>query len=488
MANDSFLGGVSRKIKNVLRATFVELYETETPYAESDKYYLNGSDNLYPLSIERVIQNSPTAKRAALAMKKYISGSGLTNFELNIVNKKQNKSLYDVVKEIAHDISYQNGVFLHRSIKIDTSTGEPIFITDQLTVLDYVKCRVSKKDDGGSMGKIFYKDFNPNHKTKKQGGKKEEAKWYYSFSNNQDVIQAQIQADSKELIENSEQEPTIEELTKNYRGQVYYLNLDPRLNYALSKFDAVYNDCDTEFRMSTYSNKMTREGFLGKTAILVNNLDEETSLTIKEDVKNWLGTENSSGVYFLEVEETENLDNVLKIINVETQYDDEMFTNTEKRVRRNILGAANNIPEPLLYSNDGSALFGNSGEAYNQMKVFYEEQNNEERKAIEKMLLMFGFDTRIKLITHIDSEIKDGQNDIENLSNEDIAIQEQIKSQATLRGSVGGVQGILQIQQSVSQELTDIDSAIEILVEIYGFERATASKILGKPEIENKNE
>ena len=59
---------------------------------------------------------------------------------------------------------------------------------------------------------------------------------------------------------------------------------------------------------------------------------------------------------------------------------------------------------------------------------------------------------------------------------------ETLKAQAALRGSVGGVQGVLGIQQSVSDGLTDFDSAITILMEIYGFTRSVSEALLGKPE------
>ncbi len=57
--------------------------------------------------------------------------------------------------------------------------------------------------------------------------------------------------------------------------------------------------------------------------------------------------------------------------------------------------------------------------------------------------------------------------------------QEELNAQANLRGSVGGVQGILGIQASVAQGVTSIESAIATMIEIYGFNRETAIKILG---------
>lgn len=53
------------------------------------------------------------------------------------------------------------------------------------------------------------------------------------------------------------------------------------------------------------------------------------------------------------------------------------------------------------------------------------------------------------------------------------------EAQANLRGSVGGVQGILAIQQGVANGVTSESSAIATMVEIYGFDQATARNVLG---------
>jgi hypothetical protein len=58
----------------------------------------------------------------------------------------------------------------------------------------------------------------------------------------------------------------------------------------------------------------------------------------------------------------------------------------------------------------------------------------------------------------------------------------QAEAQANLKGSVGGVQGILQIQQSVANGVTDYSAAISLLGVIYGIEEQTARQILGTPK------
>jgi hypothetical protein len=58
-----------------------------------------------------------------------------------------------------------------------------------------------------------------------------------------------------------------------------------------------------------------------------------------------------------------------------------------------------------------------------------------------------------------------------------------LESQATLKGSVGGVQALLQIQQSVGQGLTDVESAIVIISEIFGFSFELARQMLAHQKI-----
>lgn len=58
----------------------------------------------------------------------------------------------------------------------------------------------------------------------------------------------------------------------------------------------------------------------------------------------------------------------------------------------------------------------------------------------------------------------------------------EAEAKAKLKGTVGGVQGILAIQDSVARGTTSIESAKTLLYEIYGFEDTVATKLLGKPK------
>ncbi len=456
------------------RATLIQLWKKVTPFKTQEKVFWNGENNDYSEEIERVISNSPTGSRAKEMFSKFVYGDGL----LPEQNPKINRDTYlsEVVKDVVDDVVIQNGFFVHTTYKVeDDGNGGVIFLPSEPKSLDYHKCRISEPDDDGNEGMILYKNYNKQDRsaTKKE---KDYKRHYYPYNPDQSVIIAQINADAKKGGYDGEDWAG---KIKHYRGQVLYVNLTPKFRYAVSKFDSVFNDLDTEYRVGVYTNTMTRGGFMGKTAFLTQGLDAEQAESVKEDVQKWLSADGGSGIYHLDVEQVENLDNVMKIIQVPIQYDEKKFELTRQAMRRNILGAANNLPEGLAFSNDG-ALFAGSGESYNQMKAFYWEQCSWEREKVEEAFTKLGYE--FKFIP-LDEEKAKVANTSDKVDSDPEASEETLKAQATLRGSVGGVQGILGIQQSVGQGLTDFESAITILMEIYGFTRAVSSALLGRPEI-----
>jgi len=373
-----------------LRATLLELWKRITPIKviKGDLFYFNGEDNLYPYKIEGVINSSPTAFRCADLMAKYIEGQGLKEGISDlIVNKQKNYKLSNIIEMAASDIAYHYGVWIHVSYGFDFKTGE--IIPKELDILDYVECRKMKDDDSGYSGKVIVKDWIGESKSPK--GKQEKAddyEWYYPFNKNQKVVLAQIKADSND-------EPDISEAIKSYRGQVYYLNLTPKYKYALPRLDSVYNDGDSENRFSLYINTQFRNGFLGKTIALTSGLEDAESDKVAEDLKTFLGSENSGDFYYLSLENVSDLDKVIKFQQLLPQFNDKLFEATGKQVRKNIMGAFNNVPEALVLSGDG-AMFGTSDETYKQMKLFYSEQTEKERYRLSETLTFLGFPCEIK--------------------------------------------------------------------------------------------
>src|SRR5690606_29989068 len=127
--------------KKRLRATLLEIFKRFTPLNGKDDVYYNGSNNLYPCEIQGVVANSPTAKRASIMMAKYSAGTLIG--EDVVVNRKKGIRLSGMARLMGDDLAVQGGFFL--LVKYRIRGGE--VVADELDILDYAKCRISKKDD-----------------------------------------------------------------------------------------------------------------------------------------------------------------------------------------------------------------------------------------------------------------------------------------------------------------------------------------------------
>lgn len=374
-----------------LRASFIELFSRviKVDKSKDGDVYWNGENNLYPNEIELVVNNSPTASRASKIMAKYISGSGLADDAQNvIVNFVKNYKLSNVISIIGKDIAKQGGSFIHIGYGISEDGNlRPV----SLDVLPYVNCRKQKEDDSNNLRKIFYRDFSEKSIF---GAKKQKQKWFYSFDNDIEVVVAQIKADY--FLKTKKESEDIAEMLPHYRGQIYYLNTTPEYKYTLAPIDSVFNDADSEYRISNYINTSWREGLLGKTMVLVQGLDDEQSRKVQDDISHWLGSENSSGLFYMDFEQADDLSKVIRIEQIKAQFDEKIFSETAKSLRSNILGAYNSIPEILVIPQAG--IMGQSGEAYVQAKAFYNEQTSDERRRVSETLTYLGFPCEIKPI------------------------------------------------------------------------------------------
>lgn len=376
-----------------VRATLIEMWFRKVFTNRDDKgeTYWNGEDNMYPYEIEGVVSNSPTASRASQMKAKYIAGKGVEGEDF-IVNENKNYKVSNVISRIAKDYSTQGGSFIHvgYSLTDDLLSVEP----STLDVLNYADCRYKKEDDEGNKGMFVYKDFRK--RTNFLGFNKEKTRYFYPFNPNPDVVISQIKSDYEERNGSGSSEGlALDEMISEYRGQVYYDNLTPEYKYALSPFDPVYNDCDTEYRISLYINEQWRGGMLGKVIVLVQGLDEEDEKTVTDDFKKFLGAGQSSGVYVMSVAQADDLEKTVVVKRIDPQFDEKLFTETKKGLRTNILGCANNLPEALILSADGS-LFGTSADTYEQMKLFYSEQTYDERWHLSETLTYLGFPCEIE--------------------------------------------------------------------------------------------
>jgi len=361
-----------------MKVTVFEIVKRLVTWDKKLEIYQNGADNLYPERIDRLINNSVTAKMASEMMVQYILGKGFgeaDNFKIN-----DSQKLIDFAIDVADSLVRQRGIAIHFDYNLNFEPTNP-------KVLDFTKIRLGLKDSKHYNGKILFKNDWANNK--------EEAVIFDVFNKSDKIVKAQI-----------EKAGSIDK----YKGQVMYINLDSRYFYPLSRIDAVINDCDSESQAAIYKNMILRKGFFGKQIImtppLISNDEPEMVLNdlgqlvrnrefakrqaeadeVKKTIESFIGSENAGGALMIESPDFINgIDTIFKIQTINSEVNDKMFEYTENSVAKNILMAFNNIPIALVKSPD-SAMFGNSGESITEAKKMYWENTSKERNKLETII------------------------------------------------------------------------------------------------------
>lgn len=372
-----------------LKIELLDIWHKLTPYDKKLGIIKNGEDNTYPSIIERIINNSVTAKTATNIMSSYVYGKGFGDNNNIIVNSNKNLKLGEFSRKITKNLVKQRGVFIH----IDYNAN---FEFSAFRVIPYAHCRLGKKDDNRYNGKIGVSD--KFHKSKL---KNEEIDFVDVFNPNKKVVEAQVKKAGG---------------WNKYKGQIWYVNLDDDYDYALSTIDAVMNDCDSEAQASIFKNKSLRKGFFGKTVVITRPLsgnledygDTEEGRVLyaqaiserkkfKETIESFVGAENVGGAMHVELEnEGDDIATAIKFENIDSNIDDKIFEYTETSVFKNILMAFNNLPTGLVRSDN--SLFAQSGESINAMRNVYQENTSFERQTLQEIIntLMSNFTKKVE--------------------------------------------------------------------------------------------
>lgn len=355
-----------------MRTLLIEVWKRLTPWNKSADVYANDTDNAYPERVDRLINNSVTAKSAAAIMVQYLLGKGFGNEDDNIIiNKEKNLKLIDFADDVADDLVKQRGVFIHVN-------WNALYQISDFSVIPFEWCRIGKMDSNEYAGKIAVcKEWLKP--------KRIDIQLIDVYNPRKRVIDAQVEKAGG---------------WENYKGQVLFVNMDTKLLYPLSRIDSVADDCDSEAQAAVYKNRLLRKGFFGNTLVVTRPLvgeglesgskallDAESERErFQQAVKDSLGAQNTGGVLCLEMDFAgEKLEDAILIKQIESKIDDKLFNYTETSVRENILVAFNNLPAGLVKTNEAS-LFGNSGEAIREMKRTYWENTTKERALLASVI------------------------------------------------------------------------------------------------------
>jgi hypothetical protein len=347
----------------MILSKLIEIFKKQTDFDKKQSIYRNGDDNNYPEIIDRLINNSVTAKRGVSIVKTFILGKGFVEKNDMIVNEDKNLTLFQFCQLYAESVARQGGAFIHINYYVDGSIRT-------LDVLPYSHCRIGKKDDNDYYGKIVVKDWEDA---------KSEPKCFDVYNDRMNVLFSQFERDGIE----------------NYKGQVLFVNPSPFV-YPLSKLDPVCNDADSEAQVSVYKNISLRKGFFGKqlviTAPFTDGSMDPTSREYQEamtergnfrkNLKEFVGASNADGLMHLEMDLMgEDIEKTIVFKTIDSNIDDRIFAHTEESISNNI-AIAFGVPQALIKPNNGS-LFSASAESILQMKKFVQEETTSDRELME---------------------------------------------------------------------------------------------------------
>ncbi len=170
---------------------------------------------------------------------------------------------------------------------------------------------------------------------------------------------------------------------------------------------------------------------------------------------------------------------------------DKTFIVLSDTIQREICYSHGIDPQILGLKTPGA--LGNSLSLPEAFKIFNYAQIIPAQKDLEQIVNKFiainkipvkiklkGADNIFEGLTAQESAVSDSSS-VRDVSITPVANSVENEAKANLRGSVGGVQGVLAIQASVSTGITDYSSGIAMLIEIFGYEERSARAILGTP-------
>ena len=374
-----------------MKSTIVDLQQREIITVDKQKgIYNNGIDNAYPQRVERIINNSVTAKAACDKAKAFIVGEGFASDALNeyvIYDDLHGQvTLYDLLTKVAHSISRQKAAAINVQYNGNLEVSA-------LKHVPYRNCRIGKKDSNGYSGLIHV---------------------YSNWEKRQGEDFKPLNA-TKINVFNPKKEVVREQFKKNYLGQMAMLLLDDEFVYPLAQIDPALEDADTEAQIKGFKNGELRGGFFAKYMVyhtaFENQRDQEQ---FKNTLSEFQGGDHKKSLLLIpatfDQEGNFVADSNIKIEKIEQNINDKIFESYEKSVANNIRKSMWNIPSILIEQQDGS-MFGSSGEAMKAAFEIYNAETRNLRKTVSNWLtqiLKYSADPILKNADYTIKELSHG--------------------------------------------------------------------------------
>jgi hypothetical protein len=253
----------------------------------------------------------------------------------------------------------------------------------------------------------------------------------------------------------------------------YYIEPNPQQDeiYPIPNYSTTINWIELDYEISKFHLNQVKQGFAP--SFILNFATgipsiEEMDEYYRDFKRNYEGAENSGKII---ITYSEGAEQKPELTPIQLNDSDERFIMLQDMVEKNIV-MGHEIPPQLVILTPGK--LGSTQERQELLVEFQSYYITTRQSQLEE-----GFNRVLNLLFSEDIVLKT-YDEVDTIKEEDLGVQE--KAQAELKGSVGGVQGILQIQQSVSQGFTTIDSGSAILELIYGIDPVEARRMLGEPK------
>jgi hypothetical protein len=463
-----------------MKSKVVEIYKQEKSEIYNKRFgvIFNGEDNFKPTIVENLIDSSPTAFQCAWLYERFLGGAGFEvdlskiNISDGVLPYSPNKLLFDSCQPL----SRHQGFFMHVGYNAN-------YEKDSYKLIPYTMCRVGKKDSKNYSGKILV-----SHKGWGKDLKKEDVIAFDVYNPRPEVIQTQVDAAGG---------------WHNYSGQIFFFKFPSSSVYPRSLVETAYTFADTEHQLGLYYNGTARSGFENITIVRHRKFESaDDKRDFDENLSKVSGFENSSKKLVVEDDwddEREKTGN-FKFDTIKNDVKADKYSHFEESSANFIRKAFKNIP-PQLVDYVAGKLGNTSGEDLIKAQSVYNAIISRDQEDLELAFaeLFRNYKDNINPTNNWtirqyslldDGTVNYGQGvDItKNSTDPQVATEEQLAqkeiraAQAQLRGSVGGVTAILEIQKSVADQTTSYDAAVAMLENIFGYSNDVAKRMLGEPK------
>ena len=294
---------------------------------------------------------------------------------------------------------------------------------------------------------------------------------------------------------------------ENYKGQILYFTTNNGY-YSRATFDSAFEQVLATGNIPVFTNNYIKNGFSSSALISRKDIEtDEQRALMQAQFQGLSGIRNAGGIGVVEGD--------FELLDISsTQQLDKQYVEINERIKHDVIEVYQ-IPPILLGVNKNNG-FPNKDELENAF-TYYNSQTRMYRRMIAKQFAEIAsnfvyfigddftieetkFDTKLYETPEIWQELNSDEKRAYITKEYDVTLStpesktkengkastenesdnpEQAKAQAQLRGSVGGVQGILQIADNFKRGIINETSATTILEEIYGFSNIIAREILG---------